>query len=209
MNQFRRYAYKVSKNQTRTVWVLKCDIKKFFASVDHEILLSILAKHISDRDILWLLENVITSFHTTEGRGLPLGNLTSQLLVNVYLHEFDQCVKHKLKQRYYTRYADDFVFLHHDKRKLQGICRYIDIFLAQNLKLHLHPDKVFIKTLASGVDFLGWVHFPDHLVLRTATKRRVLKRMIDSPCEAIRASYSGMLNQGNTQKLRQMIQLWL
>jgi len=209
MNQFRRYAYKVSKNQTRTVWVLKCDIKKFFASVDHEILLSILAKHISDRDILWLLENVITSFHTTEGRGLPLGNLTSQLLVNVYLHEFDQCVKHKLKQRYYTRYADDFVFLHHDKRKLQGICRYIDIFLAQNLKLHLHPDKVFIKTLASGVDFLGWVHFPDHLVLRTATKLRVLKRMMDSPCEAIRASYSGMLNQGNTQKLRQMIQLWL
>lgn len=81
MDRFKKYAGIVSRNHTRTAWVLKCDIKKFFASIDHETLKGILGRHIEDNDILWLLSEVIDSFHTKDkpGVGLPLGNLTSQL----------------------------------------------------------------------------------------------------------------------------------
>ena len=102
LDQFKRYCLIVSKNNTKTCWILKCDIKKFFASIDHTILKQILHKHIDDRDAVGLLENIIDSFHTvgTSDKGLPLGNLTSQLLVNVYMNVFDQFVKHQLKQKY-------------------------------------------------------------------------------------------------------------
>ncbi len=117
----------------------------------------ILAKHIADRDILWLLGQVIDSFSSVAGQdvGLPLSNLTSQLLVNIYMNEFDQFVKHKLKARYYIRYADDFVVFSRDKRWLERVLPRIRDFLRGELQLELHPDKISIKTLASGVDFLG------------------------------------------------------
>lgn len=107
INRFQQMFYQVSRNNTRTCWVLKLDIRKFFANIDHRILKEILARYIPDPDILWLLNNIIDSFSP----GLPLGNLTSQLLVNIYMNEFDQFVKHKLKVKYYIRYADDFVIL--------------------------------------------------------------------------------------------------
>lgn len=205
MNQFRKYAAQVSKNHTCTCWVLKCDIRKFFASVDHTVLKSILADHIKDNDILWLLGRVIDSFHSgVEGRGLPLGNLTSQLLVNIYMNELDQYVKHTLKVKYYIRYADDFVVLSHDRTELDEIYRRIDIFLHQRLTLELHPDKCSIKTFASGVDFLGWVHFPTHRVLRTNTKRRMFKALQNDPKEEALQSYRGMLRNGNTYKISVM-----
>ena len=93
------------------------------------------------------------------------------------MNEFDQWVKHKLKAHYYIRYADDFVFFSHDKSSLQKILPEIEKFLDTQLLLYLHPDKVHIKTLASGVDFLGWVHFPNHRVLRTVTKWRMFKNL--------------------------------
>ena len=190
----------------RTCFVLKCDIRKFFASIDQPILLSILEKHISDSDILRLLQNIIESFHSaTLGVGLPLGNLTSQLLVNVYMNEFDQWVKHTQKVKYYIRYADDFVILHHSKAYLEDLIVKIGTFLSERLKLSLHPDKVFIKTLASGVDFLGWVHFPTHRVLRTTTKRRMFARCYDKPSTATIASYLGLLKHGEGYKLQQQI----
>ncbi len=217
MSRFRAFAYKTSRNHTRTCFVLKCDIRKFFANIDHEILFSILAGYIPDTGILGLLKNVVRSFRSLSnsrelesgehtGIGLPLGNLTSQLLVNVYMNEFDQFVKHRLKARYYIRYADDFVFLSADKNRLQEIVRYIVLFLREKLKLELHPDKVSIKTLASGIDFLGWMHFPDHRVLRTATKRRMFRRLGESPKEEAAVSYRGLLSHGNAQKLRRRVE---
>jgi len=199
MNQFRRFAYQVSKNHTRTCWVLKCDIRKFFASIDHQILFSILERHIADKNILWLLREVVESFP----KGLPLGNLTSQLLVNIYMNEFDQFIKHTLKAKHYIRYADDFVLLSHDKQHLEQTLRYIVVFLLEELKLELHPDKVSIQTFASGVDFLGWVHFADHRVLRTTSKRRMLRRLQEkNGNEETRQSYIGLLKHGNTKKLQ-------
>ena len=197
INRFREFARKVSHNNARTVWVLKCDIKKFFASIDQAVLLDIVNQYIPDNDIRWLISQIVFSFCSTEkGKGLPLGNLTSQLFVNVYMNEFDQFVKHKLKAKYYIRYADDFVILSENKIWLESILPQIKDFLGNKLKLQLHPDKVYIKTVASGVDFLGWVNFPNHIVLRTKTKRRMMSRIKESPVPETVASYLGLLKHG-------------
>ena len=159
--------------------MLKCDIRKFFASIDQPILLNILAKHLSDQEILKLLQEIIFSFHSVNQVeiGLPLGNPTSQLLVNIYLNEFDQFVKHELRVKHYLRYADDFVIFSRDRNYLTKLIPKISDFLQIKLKLQLHSNKVSIKTLASGVDLLGWVHFSDHRVLRRATRKRMLRRI--------------------------------
>lgn len=227
MNRFRDFGRIMSQNNTRTCWVLKCDIRKFFASVVQGVLLAILRQYIPDQRILRLLKAVITSFEsenlsvsidcpidtdrqnkkasTAPGKGLPLGNLTSQLLVNIYMNEFDQFVKHSLKAKYYVRYADDFVTLSPNRRWLESLIPQIAAFLSQRLKLELHPEKLFLQTLASGVDFLGWVHFPDHRVLRTATKRRMMKRLEENRSQATLNSYFGLLSHGNTEKLQKEI----
>ena len=209
---FRSFAYQVSRNHTRTVWVLKCDIRRFFASVDHARLMEILRRYIKNDDILWLLSQIIESFHSTErGVGLPLGNLTSQLFANVYMHRFDEWVKHTLKSKYYIRYADDFIFLSDDRKWLLGTLPQIREVLHRRLRLLLHPDKVILKTFASGVDFLGWVHFPDHRVLRTKTKRRMFQKIKASPTAESLQSYLGLLGHGNTAKMRRCLlgEYWL
>lgn len=231
INRFREFSRKCSRNNTQTCWVLKCDIKKFFASIDHNILKRILNKHIADRETFRLVENIIDSFcssslllgrgaevqphpipplrkrgENTNTKGLPLGNLTSQLLVNIYMNKFDQFIKHQLKVTYYIRYADDFVFFADDKDVLLQLLPQVQEFLWESLRLELHPDKVFIKTVASGVDFLGWVHFTNHRVLRTATKRRMIKKC--SPpyiSKETQNSYQGLLKHGNTWKLRKLL----
>ena len=121
------------------------------------------------------------------------------------MNEFDHFVKHKLKTKYYIRYADDFVIFSHDKTWLEELLPKIADFLSENLKLNVHPDKVFIKTLASGVDFLGWVHFPDHRMLRTTTKRRMMNRIKIFPKPETVSSYLGLLKHGNTYNLRQKV----
>ncbi len=200
INRFRVMAIIVSKNHTRTCWILKCDIKKFFANIDHEILIRILKEYIADEKIIQLLENIIEGFG--DGVGSPLGNLTSQLFANVYMNEFDQWVKRELKARYYIRYADDFVFLSEERDYLELIIPVIDDFLRNRLKLFLHPNKVFVKTYASGIDFLGWINFCDHRILRKQTKKRMFKRIIISPKEGALQSYLGLLRHGNANKIR-------
>ena len=121
------------------------------------------------------------------------------------MNEFDQYVKHKLKVKYYIRYADDFVILSEDKSWLEERLFKIGDFLLERLKLDLHPDKVFIKTIASGIDFLGWIHFPDHRVLRTSTRKRMFNRLGKTNKKEILSSYMGLLNHGNTNKLKNRI----
>lgn len=204
INRFEQFHRIVSKNNTKPCWILKCDIKKFFASVDQQILVKILEKHFrlsydnQRQDILNLLSEIIFSFK----KGLPLGNLTSQLFANVYLNELDQFVRHKLKAKYYIRYADDFVILSENKKYLEYLIVIIKDFLDRELKLALHPNKIFIKTIYSGVDFLGWVNFTDHRVLRTKTKKRMLKRIKKNIALETQNSYLGLLSHGNTNKIK-------
>ena len=202
IRHFALMARRISGNHTRTCWALQCDIRKFFASIDQTVLINILKQHISDQHIWWLLENIIGSFQTLPGKGLPLGNLTSQLFVNVYMNEFDQFVKRKMKVKHYIRYADDFLVLSEDKQYLIGLLPKICSFLTEQLRLTLHPNKVSLRTVASGVDFLGWVSFPNHRVLRTTTKHGMFRRLGERPTEATTQSYLGLLQHGNTIKLQ-------
>ena len=207
LKRFTTFHRKVSKNNTKSVWVLKCDIKKFFATIDQDILINILSKYIFDKDLIYLLSNIIHSFYSTKvNTGLPLGNLISQLFVNIYMNEFDQFMKHTLKAEYYIRYADDFVILSDNKRWLEDTLASIEVFLLHELKLSLHPDKISINTIPSGVDYLGWVHFPDHRILRISTKNRMFRNisMKKGKVGTVK-SYIGMLKHGNAKKLENKI----
>lgn len=205
LRRFRVFTQKAGKNNTRTCWALKCDIKKFFANVDHAILESILRSYIPEEKTLALLQNIITSFHSRPDIGLPLGNLTSQLFVNIYMNEFDQFAKHTLRAKYYIRYCDDFALFSEDKRWLENCIPQIRDFLSEKLRLELHPEKLFIRTIASGTDFLGWIHFPHHQIPRTTTKRRMLKRIKASPTTATINSYLGLLKHGATERLEKQV----
>ena len=208
LNRFQGFARNVSKNHSRTCFVLKGDIKKFFASIDHDVLMKVLDRHIVDPDIRWLIDQVISSFYTTApGVGLPLGNLTSQLLVNVYMHEFDMYLKQELRVKYYLRYADDFVILSDDKKYLEEILPKLHVFLNEKLRLTLHEHKVYIKTYDSGVDFLGWIHFPHHRQIRTTTKRKVTRNMLGYPKMETINSYRGLLGHGNTYDFRKILKI--
>lgn len=206
ITRFKEFYLMASKNKNKTCWTLKIDIKKFFASIDHEILINILKDYIPDEGIIWLLTKVIGSFKDKEKKGLPLGNLTSQLFANIYLNEFDQFVKHRLKVKYYIRYADDFVIMSNSETYLEKLILKIKVFLLYKLKLELHPKKVFIKTVSSGVDFLGWIIFSDHQVLRRVTKKRMFKKIKKSNYkQEVLNSYLGMISHGNTRKIKKII----
>lgn len=189
VERFRSFAWKVSRNNTRTVWVLKCDIRRFFDSVNHRVLLDLLARELGDPKALALLGAVIGSFATSPGRGIPLGNLTSQLFANVYLDRLDQFAKRRLGLKYYVRYADDFVIVSENQAYLENLIPKLERFLRKYLLLDLHRGKLRLLKWHQGVDFLGYVSFPHHAVLRTKTKRRLLARAD----EHNRSSYVGLL----------------
>lgn len=170
---------KVSTNWNKSSYVLKCDIEKFFDSVVHEKLISLVKRKVSDMLVLELLEKIIRSFEKTKGRGIPLGNVTSQLFSNIYLNELDRFVKHELKARYYFRYADDFVILAQDKMLLVEYEKRIREFLERVLFLKLHDHKVEIRKVSQGIDFLGYVVLPHTLALRNKTKNRILRNLLN------------------------------
>ncbi len=206
LNRFHRFVRATSCNGTRSCWVLKGDIKRFFSSIDHSILIDSLKDYILDPKIIWLLKMVIGSFCSDRSsRGLPLGNLTSQLFANIYLNKFDQFIKHEIRAKYYIRYSDDFVILSDDKTWLRQRVRLINEFLINNLGLDLHPDKLFIRSIFSGVDFLGWVNFVDHRILRVTTKRRMIRKIRKNQSPESLASYLGLLSHGHTTKLRSVV----
>ena len=137
----------------------------------------------------------------SSGMGIPIGNLTSQLFANIYLNEFDQFVKHKLKVKYYLRYCDDFVVLSNDPPYLQRLIKKFALFLQSKLKLRLHENKVNIRKINQGIDFLGYVVLPHYKVLRTKTKKRMLKKINAKNA----ASYLGLLKHCNSYKLAGVI----
>ncbi|KKP59545.1 MAG: Retron-type reverse transcriptase [Candidatus Magasanikbacteria bacterium GW2011_GWC2_34_16] len=187
---------KMTKNYTKNIWYLKLDIKKFFANVDHEVLLRQLKNRVYDPDVIWLLEKVIRSFvqncHPREngnptldprlrgddnhGVGIPIGNLTSQIFANIYMNELDYFVKFNLREKYYFRYADDFIFLHESQEYLEKLKDVICQFVTDKLKLTVHPNKIFLQKFNQGLDFLGYVLLPHHQILRTKTKQRMFKK---------------------------------
>jgi len=142
------------------------------------ILLEKIRTEIKDEKVIWLIETILKN-HKTEvpNRGMPLGNLTSQFFANFYLDEFDHFVKHELKAKYYLRYVDDFVILHRDIKILEKWKQEIDVFLRENLKIELHPEKSRIIPLKRGITFLGFRIFSKYRLLKKSNARRIWKRL--------------------------------
>lgn len=205
----------VSRNYTKNCWSLKCDIKQFFASIDHDILKNLLSEKIKDKNIIWLLINVIDSFcsEAGENKGIPLGNLTSQIFANIYLNELDKFIKHELKIRNYLRYADDFLILNTDTNTqwkeiyLESVKKFLEIVL----KLELHPKKIDLRELKWGIDFCGYIVLPHYILPRTKTKRRILRKVTqDADYQALQ-SYLGYMSHANSFKLSEKLKndYWL
>jgi len=202
VNRLKQFSLKQNKNNKINFYCLKCDIRKFFDSIDHNVLIEILKRKIKDKGILNLIAEIIDSFHAKENKGIPLGNLTSQYFANIYLNEFDQFIKHKLKAKHYIRYTDDFVIFGRNQKFLKEIINPIDNFLKNKLKLSLHPDKIIMRKYNQGIDFLGYVTLPYHRVLRTKTKRRMFKKINHNNLQ----SYLGVLGHCNGYKLRKKLE---
>lgn len=171
--RLREFAWGLSQNNHKTVWALKCDIRKFFDSIDHKILFQLIKNKVSDQTALGLVKEVISSCPN----GIPLGNLTSQLFSNIYLNPLDHFVKRTMKEKYYLRYADDFIILSRDIDHLQALIPRLRTYLDTTLKLELHPVKVTIRKWSQGIDFLGYIVFPHHIILRTRTKKRMFRNI--------------------------------
>jgi retron-type reverse transcriptase len=220
----------VSKNHTHPCYALKCDVRKFFDSVDHDTLLEILGQKIKDEKVCNLLYEIIESFEASrpnlfERRGVPIGNLTSQVFANIYMNEFDQFMKHDLKVKNYARYTDDFVIVSDDKVYLEGLLEPIREFLKSRLHLDLHPKKITLKKHIQGIDFLGYVILPHHIKLRTKTKRKIPKKIHqrvslykngqinEVAMKSSLASYLGVLSHADTyemtESVRNMFWFWL
>lgn len=198
---------KESKNYSNYCWVLKCDIKKFFHSIDHKVLIRILSQRIQDEQLLDLLKEIIESFEYSPGKGMPLGNLTSQLFANVYLDPLDKFIKHKLKAKHYIRYADDFLLFSQNPSELLGYLIEINRFLKAKIKLSLHPDKIILQKLHRGIDFVGYVALPHYSLPRQTTVKRIFKtlsRKISEEPGTVNTSlqsYLGYLKHVNAHKL--------
>ncbi|MDA0375697.1 MAG: RNA-directed DNA polymerase [bacterium] len=190
----------VSRNGTRPCFVLKCDVHQFFASVDHDILLHIIGRRVKDEKTIALLCEIIGSSFAKDpelfGRkGIPIGNLTSQLFANVYLNEFDQFIKHTLRIKHFVRYTDDFVIVAASREELDAFLKY-----------------------KQGIDFLGYMLLPHHRMLRTKTERRMMRKLSDriDSCKAGHISpesvdqslqsYLGVLSHADCYLLSQDLQ---
>ena len=177
-------------------YILKADIKNFFDSVNHEILLDILRRKIKDNRVLWLINLILKNFND-KIKGMPLGNMTSQFFANVYLNELDYFVKHKLKAKYYIRYVDDFVILNSSKEQLEIWKQEISNFLREKLKLELHPDKSKVIPLSKGIDFVGFRNFYYCKLLRKRNIKKMILRIEEYKKEEI-----------NKEKLFESFQGW-
>lgn len=176
-----RFFRQATGNFHGTAWVLQCDIRKCFDSIRHDTLLAVLACTINDARTMGLVAEIVRSFsHDHEHtRGLPLGNLTSQLFANAYLDGLDHVVKERLRMRWYLRFCDDFLIVRRDRAMLDRVLVTIRAYLHDERGLDLHPQKVTMRTISSGIDVVGTVLRPYYRVLRTTTRRRMCHRVLD------------------------------
>ena len=185
IERFEYFKRKVSRNLATLKtgngikgFVLKADIRKFFDSVSHEILMKIIRRKIRDEKVLWLIKIILQNHcPQQQGKGMPLGNLTSQFFANVYLNELDYFIKQNLKVKYYIRYVDDFVLLHKSKEMLEHYKKGISIFLETSLSISLHPDKSAVFPLYRGVNFLGLKIIPRHKAIQKKNIRKFRNKL--------------------------------
>lgn len=155
-------------------YCLKMDIRKFYPSINHNILMQIIERKIGDKQLLRVLEDIVRSIPGE--KNVPIGNLTSQWFGNLYMNELDKFIKHELKVKCYLRYCDDFALFSNDKKQLNEAKHQIIKFLDEELKLTLSKCDLF--QTSQGVDFLGYRHFKHYILIRKSTVKRVKKRLV-------------------------------
>ena len=208
---------KVTSNGSSRAYYMQLDIANFFMSIDKDILYSRIEQKVSDEKVLWLAKIIIhhdctkdyilkgdgdylkkitphkSLFYTGKGKGLPIGNLTSQFFANVYLNQLDQFIKHHLKCRLYLRYCDDFVMLAQEKNTLLTWKDAIDEFLRDRLKLRLNHKRQSLQPVSNGIDFLGYIVRRDYVLIR----RRVVNNL-----KAKLETYKGQLIKKESPYIR-------
>lgn len=219
VERLEKFLRQATRNYHFPIFVLKCDIRKFFDSVNHEILLSIISNTIKDEQLLFLIRTIVKSYASDPqaATGLPLGNVTSQLFANIYLDEFDHFVKDRFRLKWYVRFCDDFVIMHSDRIFLERLLLQINEYLLRSRVLTLHPQKIEIRKLSQGIDFVGQCLLPFCRVLRTKTRRRIFRqiqqRLVDYRIGAIDdeefrqslQSYLGILIHGANKKTKRKL----
>ena len=236
------FARSITQNWTKPAFFLKADIANFFNSIDRKILIDLVNPYVSEKWIFDLIEMVAlhdprpgavmrspaslfgkvprhkSLLHAPDGKGLPIGNLTSQFFANIYLNELDQFAKHELKARRYGRYVDDMVMFHEDAEVLNEWYERIDDFLATRLALRLHPNKKHLNGANMGIDFTGFIIKPGRTYLRQTSLSNCKRKIraweqngssLDIPTlETLSQSlnsYLGMLRQVDGFKARKSI----
>ncbi|MFA5780598.1 MAG: reverse transcriptase domain-containing protein [Elusimicrobiota bacterium] len=186
LDRCEKFMKRICRINFASAYILQCDIKKFFPSIDRDIMYKLCRKHIEDENILQLIKLIINA-NDNKQTGLPIGNLTSQFFANIYLNELDHHIKHNLRQKYYLRYMDDFLIFGNDKKRLWEVRESINKFLAEKLKLELHPKKSTVYPVKCGVSFLGWRLLPGEVVI---ARDEVPKQ----PCEIATSREIGFRN---------------
>jgi hypothetical protein len=254
LKDLQKYLRKITQNHRRKTYFMHLDIQGFFMSLKKDILFNLISKQIRNPEFLWLAKIIIFNdpiknftfkgdeslfdkipfhkslFHVPKNQGLPIGNLTSQFFANIYLNELDQFAKHHLKTKYYIRYVDDFLILSADKNQLKEWRNQIIYFLKQYLGLNLNLQKQIIQTNDKGINWLGYIVKPNHILIRRRTvkalkrklfsfNQKILNLNLEHPirlwtpelCKnfkkifAVINSYYGFLKCANTFRLRRHI----
>lgn len=232
VQRLEKFSRSITSNYKHNAFYLKADFASFFVSIDREILFSILKRHINDSWWLWLVEKIVFNdvrknalmkskkelFHLipkhksllhNPGKGLPVGNLSSQFFANIYLNEFDQYVKHTLKEKYYIRYVDDIIILSTDSKRLHRLSKNMNDYCRKTLSVVFNPRKICINKLESGINFVGNIVKPHCKYIRRSTlynaKRKI--KQIDDPGDLMPTvnSYFGHFRNANCFKERKKI----
>lgn len=184
------------KDQSGTTYCLKIDITKFYPNVDHGILKQLLRKKFKDKDLLWLLDEIIDS-----ASGLPIGNYLSQYLANFYLSYFDHWIKEQKGIKNYFRYADDVVVLAPDKEQLHQVLADIKNYLHTELNLKVKSNYQIFPVASRGIDFVGYVFYHSHTLLRKTIKQNFARMLVRNNNAASIASYCGWAKHADTKNL--------
>jgi RNA-directed DNA polymerase len=186
----------VLRDMPGTQYCLKLDIRKFYPSVDHDILKDLLRRKFKDPDLLQLIDGIIDS-----ADGLPIGNYLSQYLANFYLTYFDHWLKEEKQVKYYFRYADDMVILSDNKQFLHRLLSEIRTYLQQDLRLIVKDNYQVFPVDARGIDFVGYVFSHSHILLRKSIKQNFARKLARGSNTQSIASYTGWAMHCNSNNL--------
>lgn len=187
---------KALKDIPATTYCLKMDIRKFYPSVDHDILKALLRRKIKDNRLLALLDEIIDS-----APGIPIGNYLSQYFANFYLTYFDHWIKEELKVKHYFRYADDLVILSGDKPTLHGYLAEIRTHLRDRLRLDVKGNYQVFPVRSRSIDFLGYRFYHSHILLRKSIKKSFARKVSKGANLQVIASYMGWASHCNSKHL--------